>query len=71
MIRVLLVDDHSLVREGCRRVLENAGGIEVVGQAGSAEDALAMIRAAPPDVVLMDINLPGISGLQATERLAA
>lgn len=71
MIRVLLVDDHSLVREGCRRVLDKAGGIEVVGQAGSAEEALAMIRADPPDVVLMDINLPGMSGLQATERLAA
>lgn len=71
MIRVLLVDDHSLVREGCRRVLDKAGGIEVVGQAGSAEEALSMVRSQPPDVVLMDINLPGMSGLQATERLAA
>lgn len=71
MIRVVLVDDHVMVREGCRRVLEEARGIEVVGQAGSAEEALSMVRALQPDVVLMDIHLPGASGLQATEHLTA
>lgn len=71
MIRVLLVDDHVMIREGCRRVLEAAGDIAVVGQAGSAEDALPMARALKPDVVLMDIHLPGASGLQATEHLTA
>jgi DNA-binding NarL/FixJ family response regulator len=71
MIRVLLVDDHVMIREGCRRVLEAAGGVEVVGQAASAEQGLALARSLAPDVVLMDIHLPGASGLQATERLSA
>lgn len=71
MIRVLLVDDHAMVREGGRRVLEDAGGVEIVGQADSAEQALVMARALRPDVVVMDIHLPGASGLQATERLSA
>ncbi len=71
MIRVMLVDDHAMIREGCRRVLEDAGGIEVVGQAASAEEALPMVRSLQPDVVLMDIHLPGASGLQATEHLTA
>lgn len=70
MIRVFLVDDHALVREGCIGVLTRPGDIEVVGQAGSAEEGLPLIRSLKPDVVLMDIHLPGISGLQATERLA-
>lgn len=71
MIRVVLVDDHALVRDGCRRVLEDAGGIEVVGQAGSAEEALPLVRKLQPDVVVMDLHLPGASGLQATEHLTA
>jgi two-component system invasion response regulator UvrY len=71
MIRAVLVDDHAMIREGCCRVLANAGDIEVVGQAGSAEEALPMVRALRPDVVLMDIHLPGASGLQATEHLTA
>jgi two-component system invasion response regulator UvrY len=71
MIRVVLVDDHVMIREGCRRVLEAAGDIEVTGQAGSAEEALPLVRSLRPQVVLMDIHLPGASGLQATERLTA
>lgn len=71
MIRILLVDDHVMIREGCRRVLEAGGDIAVVGQAGSAEEALPMARTLKPDVVLMDIHLPGASGLQATEHLTA
>lgn len=71
MIRVILVDDHVMIREGCRRVLEAAGDIDVVGQSGSAEEALPMVRSLKPDVVLMDIHLPGASGLQATEHLTA
>ena len=71
MIRVVLVDDHVMIREGCRRVLESAGNIEIVGQGGSAEEALPMVRTLKPDVVLMDIHLPGASGLQATEHLTA
>lgn len=71
MIRALLVDDHSMIREGCCRVLANAGDIDVVGQAGSAEEALPLVRTLKPDVVLMDIHLPGASGLQATEHITA
>jgi len=71
MIRAVLIDDHAMIREGCCRVLANAGDIEVIGQAGSAEEALPMVRALKPDVVLMDIHLPGASGLQATEHLTA
>jgi two-component system invasion response regulator UvrY len=71
MIRVLLVDDHAMIRTGCRHVLENAGGFEIVGEAGSAEEALPMVRSLQPDVVLMDLNLPGASGLQATEHITA
>lgn len=71
MIRVLLIDDHAMIREGCRRVLEAAGGVEVVGQAGTAEEGLALARTLNPDVVLLDLRLPGMSGLEATERLRA
>ncbi len=71
MIRVLLVDDHTMIRAGCRHVLEAAGGFEIVGEAASAEEALPLVRRLQPDIVLMDINLPGASGLQATERITA
>jgi DNA-binding NarL/FixJ family response regulator len=70
MIRVLLVDDHGLVRTGFRMILEREADIEVVGEAGSGEDGIDQARRLRPDVVLMDVNLPGISGIEATERLA-
>lgn len=69
MIRVLLVDDHQLVRSGIRRILDDAGDIAVVGEAGSGEEALQMARECHPDVVLMDVNMPGIGGLEATRKL--
>ncbi|MDZ7826620.1 MAG: UvrY/SirA/GacA family response regulator transcription factor [Gammaproteobacteria bacterium] len=68
MIRVLIVDDHRLVRTGIARVLEDVKGIEVAGCAESGEEALERIRQAPPDVVLMDIRMPGIGGMEATRR---
>jgi two-component system invasion response regulator UvrY len=68
MIRVLIVDDHRLVRVGIARMLEDVRGIEVAGCAESGEEALEMIRQAPPDVVLMDIRMPGIGGMEATRR---
>lgn len=71
MIRVLLVDDHRLVRASLRRVLDDADGVEVVGEAASGEDAVAAVRAGAPDVVLMDVNMPGIGGLEATRKLHA
>ncbi len=70
MIKVLLVDDHMLVRHGIRRILEDVGGIEVVKEVGSGEEAIEAVRKIKPDVVLMDISMPGIGGLEATRRIA-
>lgn len=69
MIKVLLVDDHELIRAGISRMLLDDGGIEVVGEAGSGEEALNMLRKCCPDVVLMDLKMPGIGGLEATRRI--
>lgn len=68
-IRVLLVDDHALVRAGIRSLLEEIGGVEVVGEAGDAAAALEMLAAAQPDVVLMDIAMKGMTGLEAAARI--
>lgn len=68
-IRVLLVDDHAVVREGYRRLLEATPGIRVVAEAGDGEDAYARFTEASPDIVVMDITLPGISGLEALRRI--
>ena len=69
MIRVLLVDDHALIRVGFRLVLESAGDIEVVGEAGDGRTALEQAAALLPDVVLMDVRMPGVNGIDATRRL--
>src|SRR4249919_3626034 len=69
MIRVFLLDDHALVRTGYRMILAQEIDIEIVGEAGSGEEGLPMIRRLRPDVVLCDLHLPGISGLEITERL--
>lgn len=69
MISVLLVDDHELVRTGVRRLLEDTPGIDVVGEAATGEEALESVREQRPDVVLMDVNMPGIGGLEATRKL--
>lgn len=68
-IRVYLVDDHALVRTGMKMILSNETDIEVVGEAESGEDALPDIRQLRPDVVLCDLHLPGVSGLEVTERI--
>lgn len=70
-VRVLIVDDHPLVREGLVAVLRSRGGFEVVGEAGDGEEALRLCTELLPDVVVMDLNLPGINGVQATQRLVA
>lgn len=70
MINVLLVDDHELVRAGIRRILEDIKGIKVAGEACCGEDAVKWCRANPVDVVLMDMNMPGIGGLEATRKIA-
>ncbi|WP_101675679.1 UvrY/SirA/GacA family response regulator transcription factor [Alloalcanivorax mobilis] len=69
MIKVLVVDDHDLVRTGIARILGDQEGIRIVGQAESGEQAVTMAKELNPDVVLMDIKMPGIGGLEATRRM--
>jgi len=69
MIRILLVDDHRLFRLGVRKMLQDASNIEIVGEAASGEDAVAACLKYRPNVVLMDICMPGIGGLEATRRI--
>ncbi|MGG7599723.1 response regulator transcription factor GacA [Pseudomonas sp. WC1] len=69
MIRVLVVDDHDLVRTGITRMLADIDGLQVVGEADSGESALKLARELKPDVVLMDVKMPGIGGLEATRKL--
>ncbi len=69
MIKVLLVDDHELVRIGIKRLLEDVTGIRVTGEAKSGEEAIKMVREHLPDVVIMDVQMPGIGGLEATRKM--
>ncbi|MBV1870179.1 MAG: UvrY/SirA/GacA family response regulator transcription factor [Gammaproteobacteria bacterium] len=69
MIKVLVVDDHDLVRTGIARMLEDEDGVKVVGEAATGEDAIKVTRELAPDVVLMDVKMPGIGGLEATRKI--
>jgi DNA-binding NarL/FixJ family response regulator len=71
MITVLLVDDHPVVRAGLRGMLEAEPDLDVVGEAGSGAEAVALARAVRPDVILMDLRMPGTDGVWATERILA
>ncbi len=69
MINVMLVDDHDLVRTGIKLMLNDISGIKVVGEASNGEDAVKMSRECHPQVVLMDVKMPGIGGFEATRKL--
>jgi DNA-binding NarL/FixJ family response regulator len=69
LIKVLVVDDHELVRSGISRLLADAPSISVVGQSKSGEDAVRQAKELEPDVILMDIRMPGIGGLEATRKI--
>jgi DNA-binding NarL/FixJ family response regulator len=71
MIRVVLADDQALVRAGFRSLLDAQDDIEVVGEAGNGEEAVRLATQLMPDIVLMDIRMPGVDGLSATRRIAA
>jgi DNA-binding NarL/FixJ family response regulator len=68
-IRVMIVDDHAMIRSGLKVLLANCQDIEVVAEAGDAESALPLIGECAPDIVLLDISLPGISGLECVRRI--
>jgi two-component system invasion response regulator UvrY len=71
MIRVLVVDDHELVRTAVCSLLEDAGGFEVVGSCADGQEAVDAVDPLKPDVVLMDLSMPRMGGLEATRRLVA
>jgi DNA-binding NarL/FixJ family response regulator len=68
-IKVMLVDDHEVVLEGLIRILEKQGGIQIVSVAGSAEEALEKLERFPPDVIVVDIQLPGMNGIELIKRI--
>jgi DNA-binding NarL/FixJ family response regulator len=70
-IRVLLVDDHAMVRQGLRSVLETYADVEIVGEARDGFEALACVDRLQPSVVIMDVNMPGMNGIDATRRIRA
>ncbi|MGD9000684.1 MAG: response regulator transcription factor, partial [Granulosicoccaceae bacterium] len=71
MIKVMLVDDHPVVRDGYRRLLEGSADIQIVAEAGSGEEACELFAKHGADVVVLDLNMPGIGGLETIRRLRA
>ena len=68
-IRVILADDHPLLRAGIRETLKGLPGVEVIGEASDGREAIELVKSVRPDVVFMDISMPGLNGLEATERI--
>ncbi len=71
MIRIILADDHHLVRNGIRALLEKAGDFEIVGEAADGQEAVELVESLQPEVLIMDIGMPRLNGIQATERVRA
>lgn len=71
VIRILLADDHAVLRAGLRALLEAEPGLEVIGEVGTGEEAVAFAERLKPNVVVMDLSMPGIGGLEATRRIGA
>ena len=69
MIRVLIADDHKLVRDGLKRILAAAAGFEIAGEAASGDEALALVKANDYDVVMLDLSMPGLAGIELIKRL--
>jgi two-component system response regulator NreC len=69
-IKILLADDHSMVRQGFRRILEAQQDIEIVGEASDGREAVALVEQLKPDVVVMDVAMPGLNGIEATRRIS-
>ena len=69
MIRVLIADDHQLVRDGLKQILSAAQGVEVAGEAANGDEALAQVRKHHYDLVLLDMSMPGLSGIDLIKRL--
>lgn len=70
MIKVVLIDDHELVRTGFRMILQQQPDIQICGEAGNAEEGLRLIRSKAPDIALVDVHMPGMSGIELTERVS-
>jgi DNA-binding NarL/FixJ family response regulator len=71
VLRVLIVDDHDLFRSGLRNLLEEETGVQIVGEAAAGQEALRIVRELAPDVVVMDLNMPGMGGVEATRHITA
>lgn len=71
MTKIVIADDHSIVRDGLRAMLAKVADIEVIGEADNGEDAVAMVAEIKPDIIVMDIGMPGLNGIEATKRITA
>jgi len=69
MIKLMIVEDHELFRTGITNILQSDSGIEVVAETSTGEEAIRLARKLEPNVILMDVGLPGLSGLESTERI--